>query len=113
MDGWMDRQMHLERDREGLQTWKTLLALLSGDVMVEPHHRLCPFTVPHSPSPPQTASSHIWVGYPGVHTLFVFPVLSWHHGQQSQAPPKPMLVRGQATLPPPWLLPTLQTQPLS
>ena len=45
IDGWMDRQMHLERDREGLQTWKTLLALLSGDVTVEPHHRLrhCPF----------------------------------------------------------------------
>ena len=50
-DGWTDRHMTLERDREGLQTWKTLLALLSGDSMVEPHHRLChcAFTIPHPP----------------------------------------------------------------
>lgn len=38
MDRWVDGQMDLERDREGLQTWETLSVLLSRDFIIEPYH---------------------------------------------------------------------------
>lgn len=113
MDAWMhgrtDRQTHLERDREGLHSWNTLLALLSGDLTVEPHHGTLSLPFPQFPIFPLLPGllvSHIWVGCLGAHRWEPRPELA----PRAREPGfyEAMLVRGQSTLPPLWPPSTLQ-----
>lgn len=67
-DRWMDEQTNGPREREGLQTWKTLLSLLSGGFIGEPHHLIChhPFhgfpDRAHSPQKSREPDGQEWPG---------------------------------------------------
>lgn len=58
--GWVggqtDRQMYLERDREGLHTWKTLSALLSRNFATEPQHSILSLPLPEVQGDPRPGS---------------------------------------------------------
>jgi hypothetical protein len=57
MGRWRDKKMNFEGNRADLQTWKTLLALLPRDFVVEPYFvtnpllgLVCSPRIPRSPS---------------------------------------------------------------